>query len=302
MAQNIVIKSVQEFISAISGELDCDTNRLDINVSSGVLYRGQGDSSWMMSPSLYRTNLFDKEQVLISELLRVCPDEFSGLSNFDALVKMQHYGMPTRLLDMTHNPLVALYFACEDQSLIEKDGSVYLIKNIPTFWQRNYAVHLVLRYIFDFSSPSLDIGHFVDVLSRDPVILNSIGSMGLKDIRSTIEHYLGKEPVIAVRPTLSNPRIIHQDGAFLLFGMQSEMSKVSANPGTLGKTYVKFKPWSPCKENSEIWNQITEYRIPGNCKNDIVRNLNHLGISHNRLFPELQYQTDFVKKYVERRT
>ena len=107
-----------------------------------TFYRGQGDTEWRLTPKLYREKLFDHESVLIAELMRIAPESFIGMSRFDSLVKMQHYGLPTRLLDMTRNPLVALFFACADETTRDSDGAVYVFPQLPVFRQENGAIRL----------------------------------------------------------------------------------------------------------------------------------------------------------------
>ncbi len=43
------------------------------------------------------------------------------------LALMQHYGLPTRLLDWSRSPLVALYFAVSDESQCDKDGCIWVL-------------------------------------------------------------------------------------------------------------------------------------------------------------------------------
>ena len=50
--------------------------------------------------------------------------------DFDWLFLMQHYGVPTRLLDWTESPLTAVYFAVENNNKIDLDAALWLLKPI----------------------------------------------------------------------------------------------------------------------------------------------------------------------------
>lgn len=100
-------------------------------VKSQVLFRGQ-DCREPLVPKIARPDpaidTSSREQMMLDELKRRCArsPQLLGEDDWDALVVAQHYGMSTRLLDWTTNPLVALWFACFDLRA-DREGYVFML-------------------------------------------------------------------------------------------------------------------------------------------------------------------------------
>ena len=94
-------------------------------------------------PSLYRyKNLIYDIDNIYSEVLAKNYYEFKDEKTFfDRLVTMQHFNIPTKLLDVTEDPLIALYFASknEDNNDERKDGKIisFFISNGSVIYPNN---------------------------------------------------------------------------------------------------------------------------------------------------------------------
>jgi hypothetical protein len=103
-------------------------------VAGHLWYRGCGELKHELTPSLYRhptiTSVKDlielEAQIMTRFRERALPYlERSVAEDWDFLFLMQHYGVPTRLLDWTENPYVALFFALTTASRSKADPTVY---------------------------------------------------------------------------------------------------------------------------------------------------------------------------------
>jgi len=129
--KTIQITDLEQFINAI-----CDLGKYKNNIINNdvLFFRGNKTTCEKLLPTIARQSeeIIDNspvvlENYLINEAKRKRPDIFTEETYpINLLTKMQHFGMKTRLLDVTTNALVALYFACENSK--KSDGEVIVFK------------------------------------------------------------------------------------------------------------------------------------------------------------------------------
>lgn len=218
------VNSVESFLHLVFG--------IEREEGKEVFYRGHTDYKYKLEPSLFRLNKdgnslhLENEATMVREILTSQPIEFhNDRYMLDKLVRMQHYGLPTRLLDITSNPLIALYFAClssvNDKS--EKIGQVisFSVKRNKIKFYESDTVSCIANLAmlphehkeklnsekdikeFNQQDACTKLVHFIR--DEKPYFTNSIEPSDLSKI-------------IFVRGRISNNRISSQSGAFLLFG------------------------------------------------------------------------------------
>lgn len=116
------IESVQNLVQVLKEDFT--------GYNEDVWYRGQANFSWNLLPGLMRDGNQHLENLLLTRFKQSAAMLIDGSPNndFDWLFLMQHYGVPTRLLDWSESPLVALYFAIQSEE--EEDAALWALKPI----------------------------------------------------------------------------------------------------------------------------------------------------------------------------
>lgn len=268
------------FISSIAGfnNFIADTN----GGKRHLFYRGHANANYILLPSVMRTRHFEcNEREMYHELLINCPDDFEKChTHLEKLVEMQHYGLPTRLLDITRNPLVALYFACESQ--FDAYGEIILIS--ADEHEIKYPQSDTISILASIPVFSYDMQRQFCMWAEDGSIddkkFNNLAKRLIHEVRlekPAFESEINKDDVLKnyiVYALKNNSRIVKQDGAFIICGLRN--SRYSLDE-------FRYR-----EKGKKIIVLITQ-------KKRILQKLDAFSINRATLFPEIDFVSEYIK-------
>ncbi len=277
------VTSVSEYIEVL---IDILKNNKKNFIEMAAFYRGNTSNRPLhdIYPKVYRDHIY-YEDTIINETITHKFDYFCNCRTaIEKLEMLQHYGIPTRLLDITQNQLVALYFACQKSSKkAEDDGKViiYMLERKYIKYNDSDTVSVLANIAF------MPRGFRIDINKTEREIKDSANYLKLLDqirkekvsFRADIRKELFDDYVVCVIPNMNNKRIIAQQGAFLLYGIKD------------GRKML-------CSEMSLKYNKqfkIKEIIIDKKSKKKILKELQVLGISDEVLFPELESYSKHIE-------
>jgi hypothetical protein len=226
-SENAVVTSVPDFIRRV----------LDYTDSEGLAYgnlwfRGVKDLGFGLEPGTVwrkRIRADIDESVLIDEFLVSLPGYVHEAQDdpWNLYALMQHYSVPTRLLDWSKSPLAAMFFALDFDETKEHVS--------PCVWTLNpYALNKASVGESSVFFPRTKFG-----LDKDAVLVNRYLPATFRP-KGQESDELPDLPV-AIEPSFSNRRILAQQGCFTVHG-KSDRSIEGVAPSAVNKILLSDDP------------------------------------------------------------
>jgi hypothetical protein len=243
-----------------------------------LLYRGHSDRiNFKLVPSVLREAKYrDAEHQILRELVASHPSEFAqDGTTLEQLARVQHYSLPTRLLDVTWNPLAGLYFAAKDDKGKPGEVIVFRVKrSLVKYYDSDTASCIAnLAHLSNAEKRAIDFTLAGSAFNEQPPV-----DRLLQFIRAEKPHFRSQinpahlQTAIVVKPKLNNRRILAQSGAFLLIGQNVDLE--AAPPQGIA---------------------VERVHINGNKKQVICDELDRMAINDSSMFPEIEKAAIYIK-------
>jgi len=218
-----VMKSPEECLELLKDFTGIEEDKYFPGTGRGVshLFRGHEDANYALETSLDRKGGRYKrraENFLIQEFRRRMHLYFSSesITNSDLVILalMQHYGIPTRLLDVTRSPYVALYFAVRD-ALKDADAAVWVFDIV------NIRSRSIRRVFSEDPQLGKQIGKFINPFiefTRQELFAKWFMSDASLSHLGVEESLPQQEIILDFNPFRMNSRLVTQQGLFLASG------------------------------------------------------------------------------------